>query len=337
MVSRRIPIALAVACLTLLRATATIVPVPDLDKLVSTSHLIVLGELLTIEQGANRTVEANGTHAQVRADQGVLRIDDAISGSAGSPVRFETLVPQNAAVWQTPAQQIYGLFFLRTDDNGKTSLTDTYNAYIPVPHGVYGRGTTPMDRAISILAEMLTLPNNRSANSTALEFLEFSKSKATNNALRVGLETATNPELRIRIANALVLQGDATSLKYLKEVFLTGPGNAVSDQQQQILGNVMATSLEDPEAIPDLTALLDSYSVPIRRGAAQALRRTESPKAISGLIKALEDTDSQVRYWGVVGLAEVTGQEEWRPDQETFKAREPDYMSHWKEWARIRR
>jgi HEAT repeat protein len=118
---------------------------------------------------------------------------------------------------------------------------------------------------------------------------------------------------------------------------LTGPRNAVSDQQQQILGDVIGIDLKDPEAIPDLTALLDSYSVPIRRGAAQALRRTESPKAINGLIKALEDTDSQVRYWGVVGLAEATGQDEWRPNEETFKPREPDYLSHWKEWARKRR
>jgi hypothetical protein len=310
--------------------------VPDIDNLVGTSNLVVQGELIAIERGTNRTVDANGRHVQVRADQFIVRIDDVISGAAGSPVRFEVVTQDNKDSWQIPPIEIYGLFFLRTDDKGKTSMTDTYNPYIQMPHGVYARGTSTMDRVISILAKMLVSPNNRSANSRALSYLGNSKSKAANSALRGALATAADPELRIRIANALVLQGD-TSLKYLKQVFLTGPRNSVSDPQQQILGDVIGISFKDPEAIPDLTALLDSYSVPIRRGAAQALRRTKSPKAINGLAKALEDTDSKVRYWGVVGLAELTDQPNWWPDEETFKAREPDYINHWKTWARDRR
>jgi hypothetical protein len=331
---RRISILLAIACLTL-QATATIVPVPVLDSLVSTSNLIVIGELIAIERGPRSTVQANGTRVQVRADQFVVRIDEIISGLAGSAVRAE-VVSSSKDTWEVPPIQIFGLFFLRKDGNGKISMPDTYNGYVPVPHGIYGRGTTPLDRVISIFADMLTLPYNQSANSHALEFLTNSKSKAANNALRVALKTATNPELRIRIANGLLLQGDAISLKYLKTVFLTGSGNAVSAQQQQILGDVMGLYLKDPDAIPDLVALLDSYSVPIRRGAANALKRTKSPKAISGLIKALSDTDLQVRYCGAAGLAEITGQNDWWPDEQTFKGKEPDYLRHWKEWNRIR-
>jgi len=336
MLSRRFFIAVAVACLTLLPASATILPVPDLDKLVSTSNLIVVGELLAIERGPRTTITTNGAQVKVGIDQFVVRIDEVISGSAGSPVRVQ-VVSQNEETWQLPPIEIYGLFFLRKDDSGKLSMPDTNYGLIQVPHGIYGHGATPMDRVVSILTEMLIFPNNRNANSQALFLLRESNGKAANSALRVALATVTDPELRIRIANALVLQGDATSLKYLKEVFLTGPRMTVSDQQQQILGDVMGLFLKDPAAIPDLTALLGSYSAPIRRGAAQALWRTESPKAISGLVKALEDTDVQVRYWGVRGLAEVANQPDWQTDEQTFKTREPEYLSHWKEWARNRR
>jgi hypothetical protein len=72
----------------------------------------------------------------------------------------------------------------------------------------------------------------------------------------------------------------------------------------------------------------------IRRGVAGALRRTKSPKAVNGLSRALEDPDSEVRYWGVVGLAELTEQNDWRPSEPAFKSDESKFLSHWKEWAR---
>ena len=308
MFTRSISIALVVLSLTVLRATATIVIPPNIDSLVATSNLVILGELLVVERGAYRTVEANGMRIQVRADQYVVRIDDVINGAAGSAVRFEVLASQdNTDTWKVPPIQIYGLFFLRRDDKGKFSLPDTDNGYIAVPRGVHGLGTTPQDRVMSILAQMLSFPNNQYANHQALSYLTTSKSKAANSILRDALAKVGDPELRIRIANALVLQGDATSLKYLKQVFLTEPGIFVSSEQEKIFGDVIGLYIKDPEAISDLTALLNARSVLIRRGVVQALRRTNSPKAIKGLIKAAKDSDPQVRYLGVAGLAEVTG------------------------------
>src|SRR6188768_1324801 len=124
MLSRRFFIAVAVACLTLLPASATILPVPDLDKLVSTSNLIVVGELLAIERGPRTTITTNGAQMKVGIDQFVVRIDEVITGSAGSPVRVQVL-SQNEETWQLPPIEIYGLFFLRKDDSGKLSMPDT--------------------------------------------------------------------------------------------------------------------------------------------------------------------------------------------------------------------
>ena len=181
---------------------------------------------------------------------------------------------------------------------------------------------------------MLTLPNSRSFNLAALSYLRESKSGAANAALRAALDTVRDSELQVKVANGLLLQGDASTLKFIKQIFLTRPRISVPLNNQEILGNAMAFHLKDPAAIPDLEELLEVSSVSIRRGAAGALRGTGSPQAVKGLVKALEDTDSEVRYWAVSGLAEIINKGEGRPSAERFKSCESDYISNWKEWAR---
>jgi hypothetical protein len=312
-------------------------PTPDIDNLTLTSDLIVLGELVTVEQGiGDTTADVNGSPAKARIDRATLRIDELVGGTQQSPLVFEIIIPDQYVGGIIPPQQSYGLFFFRLGDNGKLTFTDRYYSYVRVPRGLYSQGDMPLDRVVSILSEMLLLPNSRDLNVEALFYLQYSKSKSANGALRTALNTAADFELQIGIANGLLRQGDASSLGFIKRLFLTGPVTSVDNSQEEALGNVMAYYLQDPEAIADLEELLGASSVYIRRGAAGALRRTKSPKAVNGLTRALEDTDLEVRYWGVAGLAEITGQNEWRPSEERFKTQESEFLQHWKEWARNR-
>ncbi len=59
-------------------------------------------------------------------------------------------------------------------------------------------------------------------------------------------------------------------------------------------------------------------------------------KAVESLVIALNDNNRQVRYEGVIGLAELTGQDQWAPAIGTFESDEQKYLDHWKEWARTR-
>jgi len=78
--------------------------------------------------------------------------------------------------------------------------------------------------------------------------------------------------------------------------------------------------------------LLGAPSVYIRRGVAGALRKTESPLALNGLRRALADPDSDVRYYGVLGLAGITdGDTKMVPHVDEFKADERKYLSYWRE------
>jgi HEAT repeat protein len=88
--------------------------------------------------------------------------------------------------------------------------------------------------------------------------------------------------------------------------------------------------------VPTLATLLKQGDVRVRRAAALALVNTASPSALAPLAQALDDRDHEVRYLAVIGLAEITGQNDWRPSADTFREREADYLSHWEQWRKAR-
>ena len=73
-----------------------------------------------------------------------------------------------------------------------------------------------------------------------------------------------------------------------------------------------------------------------RRAAASALRHTEADSAIASLLQALEDTDQEVRYQAVLGLATITGETEWGPSLDSFAREEQRYLAHWRQWTKAK-
>lgn len=67
-----------------------------------------------------------------------------------------------------------------------------------------------------------------------------------------------------------------------------------------------------------------------------ALRQMHDMEAVDALVIALGDNNRDVRYEAIIGLAELTGQNQWAPSMGTFEAEEQRYLDHWKEWARNR-
>ncbi len=105
----------------------------------------------------------------------------------------------------------------------------------------------------------------------------------------------------------------------------------------ELLHNVRAgirLGVKDEAAVPSLARILSAGDTEARRAAVEALRNTNSPSAIAALAKALEDADTDVRYVAVIGLAEITGQNEWRPGPDEFAEDDARYLRYWRDWAR---
>jgi len=121
---------------------------------------------------------------------------------------------------------------------------------------------------------------------------------------------------------------------------ITNPSGAVSNTRvnHYLLSNLSAAlmDIKDTSAIPTLERLLSSSNSRTRLGAIVALRQMHSSKGIVSLVAALDDIDRDVRYEAVMGLAELTGQDSWRPAISVFQADEQRYLDHWKAWAQTR-
>jgi HEAT repeats len=99
--------------------------------------------------------------------------------------------------------------------------------------------------------------------------------------------------------------------------------------------------IQDPAAVPSLTRLMRSQDAETRQSAAYALRHIGDEAAIEPLIAGLDDSDQNVRWTSVLGLAEIVGHrsggQSWAPADDTFKQNEQPYLDHWKEWAAKRK
>ncbi len=53
------------------------------------------------------------------------------------------------------------------------------------------------------------------------------------------------------------------------------------------------------------------------------------------LARALWDPDLEVGYFAVIGLAEITRDNSWRPLRDDFRLDENKYREHWRTWAKV--
>jgi len=143
------------------------------------------------------------------------------------------------------------------------------------------------------------------------------------------------PTLRLGAVAAMLLRNDISGLQLAAEALLLPAEGPPSETTQNLLSGI-SVGVKNPLAVPTLATLLRQGNDPVRRAAASALVHTASQSAIDALAQALDDGDYQVRYYAVVGLADITGQRDWRPNTDDFRDREASYLSYWKEWRRAR-
>jgi len=314
-------------------AFAAVVPVPDVEKLTEQSTLIVVGELTSTQRDIRATtVDFSGRRINVRVQRGTFRIDQVVKGDHQPSVTVEFAVPDTPLGWRVPPEHAYGLFFFK-DTGGTLELTDVYRAWVPVPRGISVTADMPLEGVVEVLGKVLSIPDSSpDMKQIALWYLEFAKSDTSTRTLR-GVITNADPIVGVNAARALMLRGDVSGLDVIKRAFLPGP-QSLPNLLEETVPNAIGIGISDPKLIPDLEELLSSSSRYMRRGVVMALMRTGSPDARNGLRRALADSDFEVRYYGVLGLARITGDARgMTPHMEEFKADEIKYLSYWRERA----
>jgi hypothetical protein len=338
-VQKALRLPLLAAFLGMLSASADGRPIPGLDlaALISRADVIVTGELVSLTQSGTSMVampEGARTAKVMLAD---ISVDQVLKGYLGTPratVRY--VWPEEWNGYGGLPQHRYRLVFLRRSSGTTYELVSPYYPSLAAVPGSTVQGSSDVDRVASSLGAVVMSEGASPADQIeAIGALAMLTSPEIVSPLRYALNR-TDVSVRLSAAAALLQHNDMAALEPA-EVAIRSSGLEIPSYLRHNLLYAISEGVRDERAIPTLSRLFSLRDDETRRAVVTALRHTGSRVAIGTFLVALDDPDFAVRYYAVVALAEITGQTEWRPLMEDFKANEQHYLAHWREWGKISR
>ncbi len=317
-------------------AKAVIIQALDLDKLTADATLIVAGQVISVQELAKTTVQVGDRRLSAREMIAELRADHVLKGNARSSSRlsFHFVIPDEFIGWRSVTPSGYRVFFL-VESSGEFSIANPYHPSIPaVPNTDTGEGA-PIERVVIQLAAVLESSNSSSEDKREAVFdLSKTQTAAAVHALRRVAEVK-DLNLRLSVSAALLEHGDISTLQFAEDNLVKPDPTTPADLLHN-LSYAILIGVKDESAVPELVRLLRAGSAETRRAAASALMHSGASSAVDPLLSAIDDSDPMVQYYAVVGLAEITGQTDWRPNTFDFSSDSKKYLDHWREFAKSR-
>lgn len=331
--SRIWPAATLLAGLALPALVAVPVPELDLAALCRVSDLIVVGRVTGLQGAGSSKLEYAGRLVDATLIAARLQVSRVLEGSTDGPSLVVTfLKPKEFLGYESPEEGQFGVFFLKRARNGYEPVSPYYPSVVAEPGAPRASGAA-VDQVASQLQYVLRFPG--SPMRSRLEAVYALRSLPTPAATSALAVAARSGALSVRVAAmaALLAQNDVSILGPAARLMLRPREHHASPGEVSALASAVQFGIRDPKAVPALSSLLRSQNPGVRRGAAAALRNTHDPKAVQPLAESLYDPDREVRYYAVVGLGEITGQNKWTPSVANFQQNEQKFLKHWRDWA----
>jgi hypothetical protein len=308
----------------------------DLRQQTEEAQVVLVADIFSVQEVGKAEVRVGDKVLPADVFDAELHVDRILKGTNVQPrpvVRFT--VPISPAGWvgytNLDALTYRILFLKRAEDHFE--LANPSVAPLPAVKGSPQSKTA--DALESVLSELGAVLDSvhifEQEKLGVIYRLGSTSEPAVIDILRPQL-TNTSAAIRAAIASALLQQKYLPALQEAQNLLMAPPASVPSYLLVN-LSSAVARYVTDDRAIPTLCVLLGAPDVETRRAAANALRNTRSPNAVSGLARALRDTDSEVQFYGVIGLAEITSQSEWRPLREEFKKNGRKYVDYWIQWT----
>lgn len=149
--------------------------------------------------------------------------------------------------------------------------------------------------------------------------------------LIIGAHNSPDPSVHWWIEAELINRNDVSQFPEVCDALSSG--TLPPDEQRKLL-YAIGTRLTNQKALPGLTKLLGASSPEVRAAAAEAMGHVGSSSATEALAHALHDPDSNVRYYAIRALDDITGQPGWGPGPAEYEEHGDKYLQHWLDWAR---
>jgi phage tail sheath protein FI len=316
---------------------ASLVSPLDVAALADASDLIVVGRVSHPHSVGSATVYVGQQPVSAIRIIAEVAVSRVIKGSLDTgSAAIEYRLPQAPIGYGTPSVDATEMLFLRRTSGGRLLISDPYHPELVAGERCDsdppGPGSSTRSEVLGrITAELSCVTLDETAQ-PAVRTRAIAALGSINSAeaTTVMKSAAESPDLVVRSAalTALLRQHDTSRFDEVASILMNP---AIPERARGPLADAV-DGTGDPKTVPALEHLLDSQDAYVRRAAASALRNTHSQASIGGLGKAIEDSDSWVRYQGVVGLGEITRQDEWTPATDIFAADEQKFLTHWREW-----
>ncbi len=291
----------------------------DLERLTNNADLIIIGRVNSISN-QGRSIATLSLDKTVKGEANAGTID--VEFSASVPSAYVRIQPQ-----------LFGMFFLKQNVNGSYQILDPVYPAVIAPANAVLTTEQGVDRTVNVVGQVLLTARAAEDRQVAVRVLSSARTERATELLRQGVKDK-DVVVRMQSISELLNRDDIETLEIAERTLLNPP----TGTDPYLLDNISAAleRIKDPRAIPALQRLLRSSSIRTRHGAVSALRQMRTMEAVEGLVIALGDNNREVRYEAVIGLAELTGQNEWAPATGAFASDEQKYLDHWKEWSRNR-
>ncbi|HLH09097.1 MAG TPA: HEAT repeat domain-containing protein [Terriglobales bacterium] len=308
----------------------------DLREQVRDAEIIVVADVVSVHELKKDDVQINSQSIPALILDADIHVLSTLKGGpvpANATVRFTMpITPAGSVGYHGPTASARSVLFLRRSDD-RFQLANAFNPVLPAitasPENASGE---PLAEVLSELASVLDSPRIRDQFKLALIYdLGNTPDPGALTILKRHLHDS-DFAVSSAVAAALIQQGDLSGLEKGQQI-LVAPPKGVPNYLLVNLSSAIARYVKDERTIPLLSTLLKAPGAESRRAAALALRNTRSQNVIPSLIYCLNDDDIEVRYYGVIGLGEITNQPEWRPLMDDFVSQERKYLQYWRAWG----
>jgi hypothetical protein len=304
------------------------------------ADLVVVGRVRTRNQKGWTTVHVGTATLQARDYVVNLEVEKYLKGGpAGNEFNFTFALSDTPVGHKGVPVGQFGVFFLGHSQLGYKIL-DPYYPYVPAAPGAPGVDGSCTDRVTGELAYVFESPDpsveSRWARFDAVRALETLQSSRSTAALRKATRDKDSL-VRIWAMSALLSRNDLSMLEEVEKLRPIPSEPHVQNLTAQLRFGI--ERVRDARAIPQLARLLQNRDVNIRRGAISALRGIGGEEVVKALKAALENTDDEVVWTAILGLAEITGDLDHGPGaQEEFRGKQKEqYLNYWLNWAKSRK